>query len=224
MQRYLLLTGFLLLTALLPAQSPIDVGSGGMQTTALEQGENGASLFASGFDESNVGFLHVYIDTTEDPLEDYLFRGRELSDTIVAMLPPRIGELADGGTFYGTMAIHGIDENLYITRLEGPVRDQIDMFAFRDGKVVHLKTLSFLDCSAADCQQLDSYITDLNLDTNFDLVQIARRVTANNGTADERRSVYYMPRDNRRWQLTEELEVPWEGITFFDGEEQDERR
>ncbi|NJB85792.1 hypothetical protein GGR26_001537 [Lewinella marina] len=222
--RHCIFFGFLLLAALpLSAQSPVDVGRGGMQTTALEEA-TGADLFATNFEESNVGFLHIYVDPTDDPLETYLLRGREMSDTAVAMLPARLRRLAkdDDATFYATLAIKGIDENLYLTRLDAPRRDQIDMFAIRDGKVKHLKTLAYLDCGGTECLQMDSYITDVNLDTDFDLIQIARRTTEQNGTTDERRTVYYMSPDNRRWKVTEELDVPWEGIQFYEpGHEED---
>ncbi|THH41065.1 hypothetical protein [Neolewinella litorea] len=223
MRQFTLLCFTLLLSLSVHAQSPVDVGGEGMQTTALEEA-TGADLFATNFDESNVGFLHVYVDPTSDPLETYLLRGQEMSDTAVAMLPTRLRRLAkdDNATFYATIAIKGINENLYLTRLDGPRRDQIDMFAIRDGKVKHLKTLAYLDCAGTECLQMDSYITDVNLDTNFDLIQIARRSTEANGTTDERRSVYYMSPDSRRWRVTEELDVPWEGIQFHEpGSEQD---
>ena len=213
----------LLTSTLLTAQSPVDVGGEGMQTTALEE-NTGADLFATGFDESDIGFFHVYVDPNPDPLATYLLRGREMSDTAITMLPPRFRKLAGDGTMYSTVAIHGIDENLYITRHDGPRRDQIDMFAIRDGKVKHLKTLAFLDCAGTECNQMDSYITDVNLDTNFDLIQIARRTTEAAGTTDERRSVYTMLNNDRQWKVTEELDVPWEGINFYDGEEPSERR
>ena len=199
------------------AQSPVDVGQEGMQTTAAEAA-TGADYFATAFNESNVGFLHVYLDPAVDPLETYLLRGREMPDTAVAMLPARFRKEAekDGNTLYATIAVKGIEENLYLTRLDAPRRDQIDMFAIRDGKIRHLKTLAYLDCAGAECLQMDSYITDVNLDTNFDLIQIARRKTESMGTTDERRTVYYMDPDSRRWKMTQELDVPWEGIQFFE--------
>ncbi|WP_157976187.1 hypothetical protein [Lewinella sp. IMCC34191] len=217
MHHHLLVIFTLLVTASTMAQSPVDVGGEGMQTTALEE-STGADLFATTFDESNVGYLHIYIDPAIDPLETYLLRGQEMSDTAMAMLPPRFRKMADkeGSTLYSTIAIKGIEENLYLTRLDAPRRDQIDMFAIRDGRVKHLKTLAYRDCGGNECLQMDSYITDVNLDTNFDLIQIARRKTESMGTTDERRTVYYMDPDNRRWKMTQELDVNWEGIEFYD--------
>ena len=207
----------LLGAATLAAQSPVDVGQEGMETTAPEIDPE-AELFITAFNPSNVGFLHIYVDPAADPLKTYLLRGREMSDTVVSMLPTRFRRMAekDNATLYAALAVMGIDENLYLTRLDGPRRDQIDMFAVRDGKVRHLKTLAILDCSGNECQQLDSYLTDVDLDTRFDLIQIARRSTESLGATDERRTVYYMDPDDRRWKMTQELDVPWEGIQFFD--------
>ncbi len=223
MHHHLLTIFCLLLASVTVAQSPVDVGGEGLQTTAFEEA-TGADLFATTFDESNVGYLHIYIDPALDPLETYLLRGQEMTDTAMALLPPRFRKMAmkDDATLYSTIAIHGIDENLYLTRLDGPRRDQIDMFAIRDGKVKHLKTLAYRDCAGTECLQMDSYITDVDLDTNFDLIQIARRKTESMGTTDERRTVYYMNPDSRRWKMTQELDVPWEGILFYDKDDRPE--
>ena len=213
----------LLLVAALPAQSPVDVGDEGMETTALANEE--AQAFTTGFEESNVGFLHIYVDPAADPLETYFMRGREMSDEALALLPGRFRRDAmdDNSTMYSALSIKGIDENLFLTRLDGPRRDQIDMFAVRDGKVVHLKTLAILDCAGNECTQMDSYITDVDLDTRFDLIQISRRRAEGRGATDERRTVYFMDTDTRRWKMTQELDVPWDGITFFGEGEPGER-
>jgi hypothetical protein len=201
-------------------QTPVDVGREGAQTTAIEA-NTGADLWATQFDEENVGFLHVYVDPNPDPLETYLFKGQELTQAAIDMMPARLKKLAnrDNTKVYATVAVKGIGENLYLTRIDGPRRDQIDMFAIRDGRIKHLKTLAYRDCGGSECLQMDSYITDVNLDTDFDLIQIARRTTESQGTTDERRTVYYMPSDTKRWKRTEELDVPWEGITFFEPSE-----
>jgi hypothetical protein len=217
MFRMLITFLFALTSLVVVAQTPVDVGGEGMQTPVTEK-NTGADLWATQFDENNVGFLHVYVDPALDPLETYLFKGQELSQAAIDMMPARLRTQAnaEGTEVYATMAIKGISENLYLTRMAGKEGQQIDMFAIRDGRIRHLKTLALRKCSGGTCEQLDSYITDLDLDTRFDLVQIARQTTGNNDTMNERRTIYYMPTDTRRWRRTEELEVPWEGITFFE--------
>jgi len=214
MQRLTLFCLLLLASISTFAQSDVDV-TAEEQPMTLTDVDSDLIPFVESFEPSNVGFLHVYIDPSVDPLETYLFRGVEMGPASTALLPPEYRQMAaeDSTTMFGAITIMGIEENLYLTRLRGQSRDQIDMFAARDGEIVHLKTLAYLNCDEAGaCAQLDSYITDLNLDTTFDLVQIER-----DDAQDEQgeRRVYTMLRDERQWIPTEELDVPWEGITFY---------
>ncbi len=200
----------------LTGQGHVDVGFE-ERTELTPELAAATAAFVEDFEPTDVGFLHVYIDPSVDPLETYLLRGIEMDSNGVALLPAEFQEMAPDsskGKFYATLAMMGIEENLYITRFMSPTRSQIDMFAVRNGKVDHLKTLAYLECGTpGECAQLDSYITDLNLDTTFDLVQISRK----NAADDEMvRSVYTMPRTTRMWAETQELEVPWEGITFYE--------
>ena len=213
--RYFTLLFACFLCTCVRAQTPNTQGTGGAETTNLATGTELEEL-AGIFDESNVGFLHVYVDPAVDPLETYLFRGVEMGEGEVSQLPGTFlsGLDTDRGKFYAAMAIRGIEENLYLVRYDGPARDQIDEFAIRDGQLVHLKTLAYLECGTpGDCGQLDSYITDVNLDTDFDLIQISRSSSAD---TDPERHVYTMPRTTRMWAETTELDVPWEGITFYE--------
>lgn len=212
--RKLLPTFLLFLTTLVTyAQSDVDV-TAEEQPLTLTAVDDEVIPFVENFEPSNVGFLHIYVDPAVDPLETYLLRGAEMTTDGLALLPQEFQQMIEGdsGKFYGTIAVMGIEENLYVTRYKGSDRDQIDMFAARDGDIIHLKTLAYLNCDTpGDCAQLDSYLTDLNLDTTFDLVQIERQ----SEDGEESRSVYTMPRDTRMWVETEELDVPWEGITFY---------
>ncbi|CAH1002200.1 hypothetical protein LEM8419_03117 [Neolewinella maritima] len=212
--RYLPLLFACLFCTCVRAQTPNTQGTGGAETTNLATGSELDELVGI-FEENNVGFLHVYIDPNVDPLETYLFRGLEMGEGEVAQLPESyLSEVnTDEGRFYASMAIQGIEENLYLVRYDGTQRDRIDQFALRDGQMMHLKTLAYLNCDTpGDCGQLDSYITDVNLDTDFDLIQISRASAAD---TNEERHVYTMPRASRMWVETTELDVPWEGITFY---------
>lgn len=208
---------FLFSTLVFAQATDVNVGSTSPSTTSLETN----NAFTAAFPETNVGFLHVYADPAIDPLETYLMRGTEMPESIIAMLPRKFRKQAsrEGTTLYAVSAIRGINEDLYLMRTDAPGRDQIDMLALRKGKVKHLKTLAYRDCRRTECLQMDSYITDLNRDTDFDLVQIARRTTTKSGTTNERRVVYTMHDRKRKWKKTKLLEVPWEGITFFDPEQ-----
>ena len=213
--RYTFLALFILACTCVRAQTPNTQGTGGAETTNLATGSE-MELWAGIFEESNVGFLHVYVDPAVDPLETYLFRGVEMGEGEVSQLPQAyLSDLSStDGKFYAAMAIQGIEENLYLVRFQGEEGGRIDQFAIRDEQPIHLKTLAYLKCDEpGTCAQLDSYITDVNLDTKFDLIQIIRQ---NASDTEEERHVYTMPRETREWAETQELDVPWEGITFYE--------
>lgn len=194
------------------AQVNTELGSRETEPTISEKQE-GTAVFVSGFSPTDVGFLHVYVDPAVDPLETYILRGQEMTAPALALLPEDFRNME--GTFYNSISIMGIEEDLYVTRYQGAPRSQIDMFAVRDGEVMHLKTLAYLDCDDTDCAQRDSYITDLNLDTTFDLVTITRE---DSSETEGTRETFTMPRATREWEETTELDVPWEGITFYKGD------
>ncbi len=217
MNRPLSLLSAILITASVFGQNPVDVGSNERtDATSLDPAAPTADAFVESFQPSDVGFLHIYVDPSVDPLETYLLRGVEMSTNSLTQLPDEFrGMAADSsrGTFYGALAVMGIEENLYLTRFAAPTRGQIDMFAVREGKVVHLKTLASLECAKpGNCAQMDSYLTDVNLDTTFDLIQISRKNAAD---TEGSRAAYVMPRTTKMWTETEELDVTWEGITFY---------
>lgn len=211
---YLPLLLTLLFTASLAAQAPAagaDVGSETLNPTTTEE----MDAFRNLFEEESVGFLHVYVDPEVDPLETYLFRGTEMGEGEVSLLPDVYLDQIDpnNGKVYAAIYVQGIEEDLYLVRYSGQQGGQIDQFAIRNDMPVHLKTLASLDCNTpGNCAQLDSYITDVNLDTRFDLIQISRQ---DDSQTEGTRSVYTMTPDNRSWQETSELDVPWEGITFY---------
>jgi len=214
MQQPLLTLLFLLAPLFTFAQSDVDVTAEEERATLSDVPEN-LVPFVESFAPSSVGFIHVYVDPAVDPLETYLLRGVEMSPAAIALLPTEYREMAtqEGGKMLGSISIMGIEEYLYLTRFAGDSRGQIDMFAVRDGEIVHLKTIAYLDCDTpGDCAQLDSYITDLNLDTTFDLVQIERE---NEQDEAGTRAVYTMLRPDKTWVETDELDVPWEGIIFY---------
>jgi len=173
--------------------------------------------FVAGFPETNVGFLHVYADPSVDPLETYLMRGEEASNTLKALLPVKFQSMAEtmNATLYGAAAIRGDNENMFILRMDGRNSDRLELFAIRNNKVIHMKTLAYRICDSAKCEQLDSYITDIDGDTKLDLVQISRTMRGNEVTA-ENKSAYVLTDPDRMWEETNQLDVPWASIEFYD--------
>lgn len=173
--------------------------------------------FEQNFPSENVGFLHIYTDPSVDPEEVYLLRGLPVSSTVKALLPIEFQRMARtmNADLYGAMAVKGVNESLYILRMDGQASDRIEMFALRGNEVVHLKTLAYRTCSEGSCAQLDTYLTDLDGDTNLDLVQIERSFDKNGETARKPRT-YVMNTRNGKWKKTNKLEVPVNSIPFYD--------
>lgn len=173
--------------------------------------------FNAEFPGQNVGFLHVYADPMVDPDEVYLMRGVPASGTVKALLPKKYQRMAVrmNAEVYAVAAIRGIRENMYIVRMDGPASDRLEMFAIRGDEVKHLKTLAYRACTNGSCQQTDSYITDINGDTDLDLVTIKRTQTRN-GDSAVKRSVYTLNESNRKWKKTKEFDTPWDSIKFYD--------
>lgn len=180
--------------------------------------ENAAlKTFDADFPNSNVGFLHAYTDPVIDPSEVYLFEGAPVSSTTKALLPAKFQRMAKAlnAKLYGAMSIAGIDESLYILRMDGQQEDRLEMFAIRDSKIVHLRTLAYRNCAAGLCTQMDSYLTDLDGNTTIDLVQIKRTQTKTKERYVSQRAYTMNPR-NRKWKRARRLDVPWDSIEFFD--------
>lgn len=175
--------------------------------------------FAENFPNENVGFLHIYVDPSIDPEEIYLLRGLPVSGTVKALLPVEYQLLARtmNAELYGAMAIKGVNESLYLLRMDGQASDRIEMFALRNNEVVHLKTLAYRNCSEGSCEQLDSYLTDLDGDTNLDLVQIERSINKKGETVSKPRA-YVMNTRNGKWKKTNKLEIPLTSIQFYERE------
>ncbi|WP_020571865.1 hypothetical protein [Neolewinella persica] len=173
--------------------------------------------FDASFPGENVGFLHVYVDPDIAPDEVYLMRGTPISSTTKALLPAKFQRMADkmNAKLYGSMAVKGIDESLYILRMEGQTSGRVEMFAIRGNKIKHLKTLAYRKCLNGKCDQLDSYLTNLNADTNLELIQISRTMRRSGETAMKRHAFLLNDR-NRKWKKSKQLDVPWTSVRFFD--------
>lgn len=175
--------------------------------------------FEQNFPSENVGFLHIYTDPSVDPEEVYLLRGLPVSSTVKALLPVEFQRMARtmNAELYGSMAVKGVNESLYILRMDGQSSDRVEMFALRGNEVVHLKTLAYRTCSEGSCAQLDSYLTDLDGDTNLDLIQIERTVNKQGETVRKPRA-YVMNTRTGKWKKTNKLEIPTDSINFYDPE------
>lgn len=166
--------------------------------------------FDASFAEKNVGFMHVYAQPTTDPEGTYLLAGEKLTSDVAALLPNKFIRMAarENAELYAAAAIRGVNENLYLIRMDGPQVDRIEMFAIRGNEVDHLQSLAVLKQRNNRSVQTDTYITDVDGDSYLDLVTIKKN---NRGEIGKKR-VYVMDRENRVWKRTTKLDVPWSSI------------
>lgn len=169
--------------------------------------------FDASFEEQDIGFLHVYAQPTTDPEGTYLLAGEKLSSDVAALLPNKFLRMAEreNAELYAAAAIRGVNENLYLIRMDGPQVDRIEMFAIRGNEVDHLQSLAVLKQRNNRSVQTDTYITDVDGDSYLELVTIKKN---NRGEIGQKR-VYVMDRDNRVWKRTTELDVPWSSIELY---------
>ena len=169
--------------------------------------------FAAFFEPQNVGFFHVYADPEVDPEETYLLRGNKMGGVALQMLPKKFRKRAKrmGADVYGAGAIRGMNENLYLVRMDGNRDDRIEMFAIRDGEVTHLKTLATMTTSGSRKKQMDSYITDIDGDSYLDLM------TAEAGRNGEmtKKTVFILDNNSRSWKKTSGLDAPWGSAELY---------
>ena len=172
-----------------------------------------AQYWDASFPEKNVGFLHVYADPGVEAGEVYSMMGREIDGISTAMLPKKFQKMASrmDADVYASAAIRGKNENLYLVRMDGPSEDRVEMFALRGGQVKHLKTLAhYKKSNSGRVKQTDSWLTDIDGDTHFELMTITR-----SPSGKEKRSVYMMD-DKRKWVKTSNDDAPWNSADLFD--------
>jgi len=134
------------------------------------------AAFATFFEETNVGNLHIY-STAEPTAElDYFFRGTPLPEGLYGVFPREWREELPGSVnVQAVYAIKGDAKPYYILRLEGTgSRNTLELFEMVDGALQHRQTLAIYWCEAGQCLQQDAWLQDLDGDTRFDLIKKVR--------------------------------------------------
>ncbi len=175
--------------------------------------------FKAAFSPQPSGILHVYLDPTIDPAEVYLFKGEEADGTTKALLPTKFQRLAKrlGAKIYATKAINlRGTEDLYLVRLDGIYEDRIELFAINGYEVEHVRTMAYYSCIDGKCTQQDTWITDIDGDTDAELIEISR-VFRGDETTVSRKAVYTVSKKGK-WKKSKQLAAaaPWNTVTFFE--------
>lgn len=132
--------------------------------------------FNAFFEDRNVGNLHLYASvSTPTAAADYFFYGREIPRGYFDLIDPRwraffIKDLQAYaiGTIKGTAEVN----DFYLLRIEVPgTKNTIDLFEMQNGQLVHKQQLATYWCRDHYCIQQDSWILDLNGDTQLDIIK-----------------------------------------------------
>lgn len=219
-RQFFTLFSFFLSTALLTGQvTTRSENFPDRQQAATAVSRSALEVFKSEFSPRESAILHVYIDPDIDPEEVYLFRGQEASGTTVALLPHKFQRMAKrtGAKLYATGAIklYGSDDH-YLVRMDSPGEDRIELFRIAGSEVVHVKTLSYRNCQNGKCAQLDTWITDIDGDTDAELIQLLR--TRKDGVTKARKERVYTFTDANRWKKSRILaeDAPWSTVEFYE--------
>lgn len=216
----LFLSAFTLLFISVLATAQVDESSRNFPNRAAGDQVRMSALetFKEQFGTQQAGILHVYIDPDIDPKETYLFKGTEATGTTMALLPEKYQRMARkmNAKVYATRAIKlmGTDDH-YLVRFDGRYEDRIEMFAIETNKVEHVATVATYGCRNGKCVQHDTWITDIDGDTDSELIMI-NRIVRDGETSSEREVVKTY--DKGKWKKSKQLakEAPWSTVDFFE--------
>lgn len=145
------------------------------------------AAFIALFDDTNVGNLHVYTTKKSDPMQDYFYKGKEMSAYYTTMLPKKWRKKTRGkaAKAYAVKNIAGAEREFYIIRfLDKKSRNHLALFELQQENLIHKMTLAQAWCKGPRCYQKDTWIQDIDGDTLLDLIVKTRR-ERNSLTSDD---------------------------------------
>lgn len=172
---YILLTLFFASAAAQVPDSQLDRRQYPANNTADSKRE---ALFATYFEEANVGNAHVFAVRDEMP-EDYFYKGTELPRGLFGMFETKWrSTMPDNFKAYAVAAIRGEGKPYYLLRFEGKgTNAQIALFEVANDILYHKITLAGYTCDQGVCHQKDSWIQDFDGNVRLDILTKVR-VTA----------------------------------------------
>lgn len=145
-------------------------------TGAPIENEAAASLDAT-FEELTLSNLNVEAQSapTNDE-EPYLLEGTRIAGDYLDLFPAKFRRRArkDDTKAFAAAAIKGDGENLYIVRFVRGQRERVELFDLEGESMRHLTTLAAYDCRR-NCREIESFISDVNLDGRPDVVRLYRK-------------------------------------------------
>jgi len=137
-----------------------------------------AATFLTLFEDSEVGNLKVYSHPGEKIPANHYFKGTEISDYFHSFFSGEYRELlSDGAKAFATHSIKGNRGEHFIIRMAtNKGANTLVLFDLNGERLEPIQTLAYAFCQKGYCYQQDSFITDLDGDTDLDLLIKYKRV------------------------------------------------
>ena len=141
------------------------------------------AVFNSIFEEADIGNLAIFSALQEKLPMDYFYTGTEVDPVFYALFDEKMEEKLEQEKIklYAVYQIKGNAGQRFILRL--PTErgaHTIALFELVDGKLTQVDVLAYADCGPVYCNQQDAWLTDLDGDTDLDIL-IKRRQWINGG-------------------------------------------
>lgn len=163
-----------------------------------------AADFISLFEESDVGNLRLYSHPSEDLPYGYPFAGDKIPESFYSMFTGDYRELLEDDLAYANSvySIKGNEGQHYIMRLptnKGP--NTLVLFDLRGEVMVPIQILAFAYCKDGYCYQQDSFLTDLDGDTDLDILLKFQRTLPESGEVLNKNDIMFLQQDNGEYRM-----------------------
>lgn len=163
-----------------------------------------AASFIALFEESNVGNLRVYSHYDDELPYEYPFEGEEIPESYYEMFAGTHRDLLedDAASAYSIYSIKGNRAEYYLIRTpsdKGP--NTIVLFDLNGEVMEPVQVLAYAYCKGDFCYQQDSFITDLDGDTDLDILTKFRRTEADDEETLVKNDIIYLQEDDGSFEM-----------------------
>lgn len=163
-----------------------------------------AAEFIALFEETNVGNLRIYAHTDDELPYDYPFIGKEIPEVYYDMFTGTYRDLleADQAYAYGIYSIKGNKAEHYLMRVpSNKGANTIVLFDLQGEVMEPVQVLAYAYCKGDFCYQQDSFITDLDGDTDLDILTKFRRVDSEDEETIVKNDIIYLQGDDGAYEM-----------------------
>ncbi|WP_282782429.1 hypothetical protein [Phaeodactylibacter xiamenensis] len=169
-----------------------------------------AASFIALFEESNVGNLRVYSHYDDELPYEYPFKGKEIPESYYEMFAGTHRDLLedDASYAYSIYSIKGNRAEHYLIRTpsdKGP--NTIVLFDLNGEVMEPVQVLAYAYCKGDFCYQQDSFITDLDGDTDLDILTKFRRIEADDEETLVKNDIVYLQEDDGSFEMVLDNEL-----------------